>query len=70
MELEGLKRGLRNLAANHIKVTDLTTDRHVQVRKFMREEMADIRHWFDVWHMAKGMYKCIKYCIDKNIILF
>ncbi|KAH3858832.1 hypothetical protein DPMN_101472 [Dreissena polymorpha] len=55
MELEGLKRGLRNLATNHISVTDLTTDRHVQVRKFMREEMENIRHWFDVWHMAKGM---------------
>ncbi|XP_052270796.1 uncharacterized protein LOC127871702 [Dreissena polymorpha] len=55
MELEGLKRGLRNLATNHISVTDLTTDRHVQVRKFMREEMENIRHWFDVWHMAKGV---------------
>ncbi|XP_052280835.1 uncharacterized protein LOC127878348 [Dreissena polymorpha] len=55
MELEGLKRGLRNLATNHMKVTDLTTDRHVKVRWFMREEMENICHWFDVWHMAKGV---------------
>ncbi|KAH3885443.1 hypothetical protein DPMN_009437 [Dreissena polymorpha] len=42
MELEGLKCGLRNLATNHMKVTDLMTDRHVQVRKFMREETEEV----------------------------
>ncbi|KAH3853046.1 hypothetical protein DPMN_095569 [Dreissena polymorpha] len=57
MELEGLKRALSNLFNNGIDVSDLVTDRHVQVRKFLREEMGRVRHWFDAWHMAKGIKK-------------
>lgn len=56
MELEGLKRGLQFLKDEQIVVSDFITDRHVQVKKLMREEHPDIRHWFDVWHVAKGMF--------------
>lgn len=44
MELEGLKRALEQLTRNNVQVSDLTTDRHVQVRKFFREERQDINH--------------------------
>ncbi|XP_052234631.1 uncharacterized protein LOC127847072 [Dreissena polymorpha] len=57
MELEGLKRALSNLFNNGLNVSDLVPDRHVQVRKFMREEMGRVCHWFDAWHMAKGIKK-------------
>lgn len=55
MELEGLKRCLAYLAENHVNMTDLVTDRHSQVKKYMREN-TEIRHWFDVWHVAKGTH--------------
>lgn len=58
MELEGLRRSLNYLTCeNNIRVTDLVTDRHSSVKKYMREEQPNIRHWFDVWHVAKGVYK-------------
>ena len=56
MELEGLKRGLEwVIDTNDMTVTDLVTDRHSSVKKYMREENPHINHWFDVWHVAKGM---------------
>jgi len=37
-----------------ISITDLTTDRHVQVRKYTSTQEANVRHWFDCWHVSKG----------------
>lgn len=54
MEIEGLKPCLQNLKDRNIRITDLTTDRHVQVKSYMAKEETSIRHWFDVWHVAKG----------------
>ena len=57
MELEGLKRCLQNLSDDDITVSDITTDRHPQVKKFIREKQPEVRHWFDVWHVAKGVFE-------------
>lgn len=54
MELEGLKRGLKRLEDAGLHVQTLVTDRHSMVKKFMRTEHHDKKHYFDVWHMAKG----------------
>ena len=55
MELEGLKRCLKFVQEEaNATVECLVTDRHVQVKKFMREENPEVRHWFDVWHVAKS----------------
>ena len=54
MELEGLKRSMARLQENSIEVSDFTTDRHPQVKKYMREKHPTVNHWFDVWHVAKG----------------
>ena len=56
MELEGLKRCLQNLKEDNITVSDITTDRHPQVKKFIREKQPEVRHWFDVWHVSKGIF--------------
>ena len=60
MELEGLKRGLEwVIDTNNMAVTDIVTDRHSSVKKYMREEFTDINHWFDVWHVANGMLQLL-----------
>ncbi|XP_014678607.1 PREDICTED: uncharacterized protein LOC106818407 [Priapulus caudatus] len=59
MELEGLKRVLTTLNDNDIAVASIITDRHVQIRKFLREKHPEIHHWFDVWHLSKGVKKKI-----------
>ena len=57
MELDRLKHNLERLDENGISVTSLTTDRHKQVRKFLRKERKDIRHQFDIWHVSKNLKK-------------
>ena len=57
MELDGLNNVLRRLDDQQIQVLSLTTDRHKQVRKFMRTERKDISHQFDVWHVGRNIKK-------------
>ncbi|XP_077548003.1 uncharacterized protein LOC144160657 [Haemaphysalis longicornis] len=57
MELEGLKRALKELTDHGVRVTEVVTDRHPQVRKYFRTEQPDVDHLFDAWHVAKGLKK-------------
>ncbi|KAK3107901.1 hypothetical protein FSP39_024743 [Pinctada imbricata] len=66
MELEGLKRCMALLDSEGIDVSDLVTDRHSQVKAYMKEEHININHWFDVWHVAKGIYKKIEAASKKK----
>ncbi|XP_062610016.1 uncharacterized protein LOC134271813 [Saccostrea cucullata] len=56
MELAGLKRAMGFLK-DHVNITTLVTDRHSMVKKHMRIFHADKNHYFDVWHIAKGVSK-------------
>ena len=40
-----------------VKVKEITTDRHPQIGKYMREKRKDIIYQFDVWHVAKAFLK-------------
>ena len=55
MQLEGLKRGYQRLEDSGINVQTLVPDRHGMIKKYMRTEHADKSHYFDVWHLAKGI---------------
>ena len=54
MEKEGLARNMRHLDAEGVLVDNLVTDRHPRVRKYMANTRPETKHYFDVWHMAKG----------------
>ena len=54
MEKEGLVRVLKFLEDHGLQVEVLVTDRHTQISKWMRENCFEIKHYFDVWHVAKG----------------
>ena len=54
MELKGLKRGLQFLTTQGQQVARIITDRHVQVKKLLRETHPGVIHNFDVWNVAKG----------------
>ncbi|XP_077492218.1 uncharacterized protein LOC144103349 [Amblyomma americanum] len=66
MELEGLKQGLAFLESESIKVAVLVTDRHTQIKCFLRNNKAAIAHEFDVWHMAKGITKKLHTAAKQN----
>lgn len=54
MELEGLIRTMAYFCDVEVEVGTLVTDRHVQVNKWVRENLSNKRHEFDVWHVGKG----------------
>ena len=57
MEPEGLQRSLHSLSKQHVKIGILATDRNLTVAKMMRENYQEIKHEFDIWHIAKNITK-------------
>ena len=59
---KGLQRVLKFLDEMKLQVGMLVTDRHQQITKYIREQHPNIMHYYDVWHVAKGMlqYHSIK----------
>ncbi|XP_061190950.1 uncharacterized protein LOC133199083 [Saccostrea echinata] len=57
MEKEGLIRGVRYLEQNGVPISQIVTDRHLQVAKWLRKNLPDTTHSIDVWHVAKGFKK-------------
>lgn len=54
MEKEGLVRVLKFLEDHGLQVEVLVTDRHTQISKWVRENRSEVKHYFDVWDVAKG----------------
>ena len=54
IEKEGLQRSLQFLTDEGLSVDTLITDRHVQIRKHMREKWPAVNHRLDGWHIGKG----------------
>ncbi|XP_078330548.1 uncharacterized protein LOC144624567, partial [Crassostrea virginica] len=49
-----------------LRVEALVTDRHGMVKKCMRTEQQDKKHYFDVWHLAKGISKKLDLAAKKR----
>lgn len=57
MEKEGLIRGINYFEQNGVPIGQIVTDRHLQVAKWLRENLPETTHNIDVWHVAKGNQK-------------
>uniref|UniRef100_A0A3B3CW11 Uncharacterized LOC112158213 n=1 Tax=Oryzias melastigma TaxID=30732 RepID=A0A3B3CW11_ORYME len=58
MEKEGFIRSVNFLETQQgLDIDVIITDRHVQLRKWIRENLPDVQHLLDVWHVAKGFRK-------------
>lgn len=78
MELAGLKECLSEVIEHwNLTVSDFITDRHLQIRKYMRETYGTqrkdankppINHWLDVWHCAKGIMQLLSSCFEAYIV--
>lgn len=51
MELKGLKRSLKKLAAHGIVLDDIDTDRHPRIQKYQKDN--NIKQFYDIWHQEK-----------------
>ena len=56
MEKEGLRRCMDFLQDHNLTIDVLVTDRHKQINKWLREAHPDIKHYYDTWHVAKGIF--------------
>lgn len=56
MDMEGLWRFLQKLEEEDVVLSDFVTDRHPQIKAYMKKERTDINHWFDVWHVHVARY--------------
>uniref|UniRef100_A0A1X7V804 MULE transposase domain-containing protein n=1 Tax=Amphimedon queenslandica TaxID=400682 RepID=A0A1X7V804_AMPQE len=52
MEKEGL-RSINKMIDYGLNVAALVTDRHRQIGKWIRENLPNVKHYYDVWHFAK-----------------
>ena len=66
MELIGCTRTLEDLKNEGIEIATIATDRHVQIRKYLKDEHPNINHQFDVWHLAKNVRKKLTAVANKK----
>ena len=57
MEKIALQRSIDFLISNGIKIETLATDRHTGVKSLLKQNYPEIKHQFDVWHLAKNITK-------------
>ncbi|KAM4029897.1 uncharacterized protein ACNLHF_022173 [Anomaloglossus baeobatrachus] len=57
MEKHGFGICMDRLINSGLKIKIFASDRHVGIRKKMRQEYANINHQFDIWHYAKSIKK-------------
>ena len=60
MEKAGFVGVLNNILSQGVNVKIVSTDRHLQIRKLMREVYGYIEHAVDPWHLIKGMVKKLR----------
>ena len=60
MEKHGLIKCVESISdKSGLQIQTLVTDRHSQIIKFVRKNMEETEHVFDVWHVSKGKYCCL-----------
>ena len=57
MEKMGFEKALKSLNDEGIIPEQITTDQHVQIRKYLKEEEPNVTHQFCVWHFPKNNKK-------------
>ena len=56
MEKEGLRRFMDFLQDHNLTIDVLVIDGYKQINKWLREAHPDIKHYYDTWHVAKGIF--------------
>ncbi|XP_071992171.1 uncharacterized protein [Engystomops pustulosus] len=55
LEKIAFQKTLEDLLSENVNVRIVATDRHMGIRKLIREEYSHILHQFDIWHVAKSV---------------
>ncbi|KAI8517957.1 hypothetical protein Bbelb_039740 [Branchiostoma belcheri] len=61
MEKEGLARAIDFIRRNcTLQIGKIVTDRHLQIAKWIRENLPETCHLYDIWHIAKDTKASVK----------
>ncbi|XP_065068881.1 uncharacterized protein LOC135694119 isoform X2 [Rhopilema esculentum] len=60
MEYEGFKRCMEFLLSLPTGISTFVSDRHSSVIRHMKEDLPNIKHYFDLWHLKKKVRKTLK----------
>ena len=66
MEKYGFQKVLPDMEARDINIKQITTDRHVQIKKFIREERTNISHQFNIWYVCRNIRKKLSKAAKKK----
>ena len=55
LELKGLQECLQDLSNVGCTINVIATDRNRQIAKWIREELPEVAHKFDLWHFVKNI---------------
>ena len=69
IEKAGFIKVLIEIDKKQIQVTQITTGRHIQIKKYMRGERPDICHQFDIWHVSKNIKQKKFKGIEEKVVL-
>nr|XP_022301675.1 uncharacterized protein LOC111109742 [Crassostrea virginica] len=59
MEKACFLKAMEDLEENHVHVSEVVTDAHLQIGAVMKNRFPDIKHSHDIWHAAKNLGKKI-----------
>ena len=55
MKKEGLARATSFLSEKKLSIGVLVIDRHRQINKWIRKTHSSTKHYYDAWHVVKGI---------------
>lgn len=69
MEFMGFQRCMDFLLGCGLAITTFISDRHTHIASHMKNVLAHITHYFDLWHLKKSTVHCI-YIMHDYIVSF
>lgn len=57
MEKEGLVRSVNAIQNAGLEIDEIITDRHIQTTPWIRRNLPNAKHYYDIWHVSKGKQK-------------
>ena len=57
MDKQGLINCLESLEIKGLNTKMLTTDRHSQIKSYMKNHKGNINHQVDIWHASRNIKK-------------
>ncbi len=66
MEFAGFKNCFASMFGHNLNLGTFVSDHHNQTIKHTREELTELTHFFDLWHLKTSKLQCSENHVVKN----